>query len=335
MKHAFLLWIGVAFAAGWSLADASRALADVGGLRASLVFVALSAAGATLPLGAVWRALRRPGALVAAVGTNLLGLPALTFVAWRLAVVGGGDESIGGGVFVVGLVPCTLASAVIWTRMAGGDESVALLTTAVTNLLCVATVPAALSWAGLVGEGVSGGWSHAVKLLATIALPLSLAAAFRLAGGAAAADRHRTTLTRVGQGCILVMVFLGAGRTAGGTGWGDIVLAVALSAVVHAAAVAIGFSAAGALGADRPGRIAAGIAGGQKTLVVGLQIAIDAGVSVVPMLAYHTVQLIMDTVLATRLQSPPPASEAPPPASGAPPAGRDVQAPSENEPPRP
>jgi sodium/bile acid cotransporter 7 len=34
--------------------------------------------------------------------------------------------------------------------------------------------------------------------------------------------------------------------------------------------------------------------------MVGLQIAIDCGVSVIPMLVYHLSQLIIDTVIADR-----------------------------------
>ena len=47
-------------------------------------------------------------------------------------------------------------------------------------------------------------------------------------------------------------------------------------------------------------RIAIGIAGSQKTLMVGLQIAIDCGVSVIPMLVYQLCQLVIDTVVAER-----------------------------------
>ena len=47
-------------------------------------------------------------------------------------------------------------------------------------------------------------------------------------------------------------------------------------------------------------QIAIGLSGSQKTLMVGLQIAIDCGVSVIPMITYHLGQLLIDTIVADR-----------------------------------
>jgi sodium/bile acid cotransporter 7 len=70
--------------------------------------------------------------------------------------------------------------------------------------------------------------------------------------------------------------------------------------IVHLLALylGVGFARGAKLGPEA--QIAVGIAGSQKTLMVGLQIAIDCGVSVVPMIVYHLGQLVLDTIVADR-----------------------------------
>ena len=68
---------------------------------------------------------------------------------------------------------------------------------------------------------------------------------------------------------------------------------------LHLAAVAAGHGLALGAGMNRRDRIAIGFAGSQKTLMVGLHIALVyyGGLAVLPMVAYHTGQLILDTII--------------------------------------
>jgi sodium/bile acid cotransporter 7 len=50
----------------------------------------------------------------------------------------------------------------------------------------------------------------------------------------------------------------------------------------------------------REDRIAVGISGSQKTLMVGLQVAIASQLLILPMVVYHVGQLIVDTIIADR-----------------------------------
>ena len=76
-----------------------------------------------------------------------------------------------------------------------------------------------------------------------------------------------------------------------------------LVAGVHLAAWGIGFWSAGSLGVSRPDQIGVAFAGSQKTLMVGLAIAIEfGGLAVLPMVAYHVEQLLIDTLLADWLR---------------------------------
>ena len=85
---------------------------------------------------------------------------------------------------------------------------------------------------------------------------------------------------------------------------GQIVAMMVLVAAVHAAAWFSGYGAGHALGVRREDAIGVAFAGSQKTLMVGLAIAIDfGGLAVLPMVAYHVEQLIIDTVLAEHLRA--------------------------------
>src|SRR6516162_765226 len=77
----------------------------------------------------LWRAFLRPLPALAAVLVSYGALPALGWLAGLL--VSEPDYRV--GLLVVTSVPCTLASAVLWTRMAGGSEATALLVILVTT----------------------------------------------------------------------------------------------------------------------------------------------------------------------------------------------------------
>jgi sodium/bile acid cotransporter 7 len=110
---------------------------------------------------------------------------------------------------------------------------------------------------------------------------------------------------------VLFMVFLGAIRT--GIRFSDasretplgmeLLVMVALVLLVHLTMFATGYGLARLARMRREDRIAVAFSGSQKTLMVGLQVAMDAQVSILPMVTYHVGQLIVDTLLADRLRA--------------------------------
>jgi sodium/bile acid cotransporter 7 len=144
------------------------------------------------------------------------------------------------------------------------------------------------------------------KLALIVVAPLILAQLVRRMGAASWADRNKFRLSTLAQLGILVMVTFGAVASATRvsesgvepTAWINMVLLILLAAAIHLAALWIGVMIARQSGSPREAQIAVGMAGSQKTLMVGLQIAIDCGVSVVPMLVYHLSQLVLDTIVA-------------------------------------
>ena len=253
--------------------------------------------GWTLQPQSVFRSIRQPYPSLIAILINIAVVPLLAWPAiWFL------PSDLAGGLIVASLVPCTLASASVWTRSAGGDDSIAMVTTVVTNLCCFLVAPIGI-WL-MLGQtvGIHLG-SQMQGLFLMVVAPLCGGQLLRLIGFASWADKHKTPISTIAQLGILAMVLLGsvisAERLPSGQAFSiAVVTQTAIYAwVIHLIAVGIGFYAAAIVGAQRPQQLGTAIACGQKTLMVGLQLALDGGVSVLPMILYHVGQLIIDSLL--------------------------------------
>jgi sodium/bile acid cotransporter 7 len=83
-------------------------------------------------------------------------------------------------------------------------------------------------------------------------------------------------------------------------------IAILISAVigVHIALLIIGFGLAWAFGIAREDTIAVAFAGSQKTLMVGAYLASAVSpLAILPMVAYHATQLVIDTLVADWLRN--------------------------------
>jgi hypothetical protein len=77
---------------------------------------------------------------------------------------------------------------------------------------------------------------------------------------------------------------------------------------VHLLTMAIGLAAGRALGISYPQQIAVAFSGSQKTLLIGLDIAVEyigqfGGLALIPMVTYHVTQLLVDTLIADRFKA--------------------------------
>ena len=313
-KQWFLLALAAALALGFSFADWVSAVGHTPGLRSGLVASVLFLMGLTVPAGSFGSALRSPKAGLLALVLNIVAVPLIAATLANLL-----PASLAGGLVVAAAVPCTLASALAWTRRGHGNEVVPMMVMLVTNSLCFLIAPATLLL--LLGQTVQLNFAdQASKLALLVVLPLAIAALVRLRRGIAQwADANKQSLTTIALCGILVMVSFGAAATSlqsfssaeqGGppentaTFW--ITVAGLLALLTHLTVLAGGWWLAGRMGLSHPDRVAVAIAGSQKTLMVGLQISLDCGVSTLPMTLYHVGQLLSDTVFVSRVAHAPP-----------------------------
>jgi solute carrier family 10 (sodium/bile acid cotransporter), member 7 len=290
-----MLALAVVLGFGWPSTFSPLAHSSL--LRTGIVVTVMALMGWTLQPKSIGRSIRNPLAAMLAIGVNIFVVPLLAWPSlWLL------PTELAGGLIVASLVPCTLASAAVWTRSAGGDDAIAMMTTVVTNLTCFLVAPIGLWW--LLGQRAQIDVDGQMRsLLWQVVLPLIAGQAARAIGFADFADRHKKGIANAAQVGILFMVMLGSVISAErlatqppGMG-GALVAAGALACVIHIAALAVGYLVAKSFGFARPQQIAITISGGQKTLMVGLQLALSCGVSVLPMVMYHVSQLFIDTLV--------------------------------------
>jgi sodium/bile acid cotransporter 7 len=272
------------------------------------VAVAMFLVSLGIPLQHLFRAVLRPQAVFLALAVNYGVLPLASWgVAYAMAWLGYVEYAA--GLMICASVPCTLASAAVWTRMAGGDEATAVaVTIASTSTAWLVTS----GWVALsLGSNVRVAMLPMMAdLLVVLVGPMTVAQLLRLSVRVRAwVVRHRTLLGVLAQLSILVIILHGvalAGVRLGENSWreqiGPILLSAGMAPGLHLLALWFAWQAGGLVGLERPQRIAAAIAGSQKTLPVSLQIATTYfpgyPLAVIPVLFFHIGQLLLDTWLA-------------------------------------
>lgn len=303
----FLIILGLALVVGLSFPQPFQQIASNTNLRYFVVAGVLFLMAWPLDLQAMTQSMRRPVAPLWACFVNLGFVPLLAWgvswgtMNWILS------PDLARGLLIPAVTPCTLASASVWTRRAGGNDTVSLLVTLLTNLLCFVITPAWLL--AMVGHWPSLAFLPMVRKLAwVVVLPMVFAQATRRWDGIAVwASRHKPQLSVLAQCGILLMVFFGSVQTGmrlmqgESLGWLAALWMILIVLTLHLLAFAFGWQTSSLWGLDRRDRIAVGFAGSQKTLMVGLQLGLDLKITILPMIAYHIGQLVVDTLIADRL----------------------------------
>ncbi|MDA0660728.1 MAG: bile acid:sodium symporter [Planctomycetota bacterium] len=255
----------------------------------------------------IGRALARPWAAILAVFCNFCILP---LFAWPIAMLL--PRPLAMGLLVTASTPCTLASAAVWIRRAGGNDAIAMVVTILTNSTCFLVTPIWLLW--FTRTKVDLDWQKMVGQLALLVVaPMVLAQALQQIGPIGRwAFARKQKLSLLAQTGILSMVLVGAinsGREISQTkenlppfAWLQM---IAACASLHVLGLVAGFTLGRVTRLAREEWIAVGIAGSQKTLMVGLQIALEyfGGLTILPMVTYHVSQLLIDTLVADRLRA--------------------------------
>lgn len=259
-----------------------------------------------MSFGQLTGAARNYRAVGLALVLSMVAAPPLAWLVGRLL-----PDSLAVGLLVAACVPCTLASAAVWTRRGGGNDAIALFVTLVTNLLCFLVLPGWL-WA-IMGQDVKlDAWSLSQRLLVLVVLPVVVAQVLRRAPVVLQfAARSKQGLSLAAQLGVLSMVLFGAvsaGETLASVDSSAMPIAtwawlVLLVLVLHLLLFAMGWFGGRALGLEYEDQLPVAIAGSQKTLMIGLDVALlFSGLAVLPMVAYHIVQLVADTLLVDRLK---------------------------------
>jgi sodium/bile acid cotransporter 7 len=298
-------WFLVLLTAGVGLGLARpgwlRPFAEHFPLRAA-VALSLFLAAWGLEARRLWGALARPAAAGWALAVSYGALPGLAWAFGPLLP----SPGLRLGLFLIASVPCTLASAVIWTRLAGGNEALTLLVVVLSTSLSWLVTTLWLTW----GTGVRAAVDP-MDLMRGLALvlivPVGLAQISRAVPGVPAlVARRRVALGAVARlliGSVVVKAAVDVSARLGELTAGLLLATAAVCLSAHGAAFALGLWGGRAFGFARADRIAVAVAGSQKTLPVALFLfgayyERAYPLAVVPLVLYHVGQLVVDTFLA-------------------------------------
>jgi sodium/bile acid cotransporter 7 len=212
------------------------------------------------------------------------------------------------GLLVTSVVPCTLGSALIWTRMADGNDAVALVIIVLTTCLsCLVTT----AW--LTAVTTTTVEIRAIDLMeslfAVLVVPIALGQAVRATPGLAAKlSRFKGLFGVASQLLIFSVIVRGLYEATSSHRAGvaqlasaEVVASIATTLAAHLAAVVVGIAGSRLAAFDRPTTIAVALGGSQKTLPVGLYLIQtyfpQHPLAIVPILAYHVGQLVVDSLV--------------------------------------
>ena len=309
-KQWFLVCLIAMLATGFWFAPLLENISEIEWLKWSIVTVTMFLMAWPLSFGRLKRTFSRPAAPILACVLNLILIPLLI---WPMAALAGTE--LGPGMIVAAATPSTLASAAVMTRRAGGNDTVSIMVTIFTNSTCFLVIP---FWI-MVQTGNQVETSKLVgtiyKLFVFVVLPIAVAQFGRNHSPSAAwATRRKPLLSFLALLGILAMVFIGAIKTGlrlnGSSDFemrlNELLIAASVLLTVHVFVFWFGIWISGRigyrLGIIREDQIAIGFSGSQKTLMIGLATSVDLGVSIIPIVLYHAMQLIVDSIFAEHIR---------------------------------
>ncbi len=273
------------------------------------IFVLFLLNGLRLPRHEVLTGLGNHRLLWPLTGWVFMVMPAAGWALWQMGA-GWMPPLVALGFLFLGTLPSTVQSATAYSSLAGGNVASSVVAAALLNILGVfVTAPLFSALAGSAGAGFRS--DGLVKVAVVLLLPFFLGQIMQNQLGSWVKG-HRSLVTWMDRASIAIAVYVAfSGAVAQGiwsrvdaAGW----LALGLGCAVM---LAIGYGGAwllgGLLGLPRGDRIAMLFAGAQKSIAMGAPLATvlfapaAAGIILLPVLAYHLVQLIVSAPLAARL----------------------------------
>lgn len=302
-----LLIVAIVLATLLPVTGGGRVIAQ--GIANGAIFLLFLLNGLRLPRAEVVRGIGHWRFLIPLAAWSFGGM---ALAGWGLSAIGREWllAEIALGLLFIGVLPSTVQSATAYSSLAGGNIANSVIAAAVLNMAGVAiSAPLFALMAG--NEAPPFDLAALGRITMLLIVPFAIGQSLqRWAGETARRYRGLTAWTdRLTIAIAVYVAFSGAveqglWERVDGTGW-----AVLLALVLPF--LAIGFGGAwllsGALRLERKDRISFLFAGGQKSIALGAPLAAvlfppeAAGMVLLPMLAYHILQMVLSAPLAARL----------------------------------
>lgn len=297
----FILWLLAAMLLGLRLPVAGDMAAAVDGLTLAAIFALFFLHGVRLPREALLSGASDWRLHLAIIGLTFALFP-LAGVALSVAMPGLLAPELWTGLLFLCALPSTVQSSIAYTSIARGNVAAAVAAAAFSNLAGVALTPL-LAALMLETQGASLSLAGVGKIFALLFLPFLLGHALRPALLRLVVDRPALTLL-VDKGTILLAVY-GAFSAATIDGvWSrlpteELVVLTGLLLGLLALVLAAGALVGRLGGFQRDRRVAILFCGSVKSLASGAPMArilfpgAAAGLVILPVMIFHTLQLIV------------------------------------------
>jgi len=215
------------------------------------------------------------------------------------------------GIFFLCALPSTVATSVAMTAEARGNVAGAVFNATLSSLIGVVLTPLWITFVMQTSGQARPIGPVILDLMRWLVLPLALGQLSRPWLGAFVL-RHKARITIVDRGTILLLVYTSFCDSFkegvwSGHGTGQILLLTALCLGLFVLVLGLTSGVARLLGFSRADRIATIFCGSKKTLAAGVPMAKvvfgahpGLGLILLPIMIYHTLQLLIGSVLAQR-----------------------------------
>ncbi len=294
------------------------ALLPAHGKAADIVSAAAKAAiallfflyGARLSPQQAWRGVRQWRLHLLVLSTTFVVFPVLGLAA-RALVPSVLTTDLYNGVLFLCLVPSTVQSSIAFTSMARGHVSAAMVSASLSNIVGVVLTPLLVELLMHTGRGPRLQGSAVIEIMLQLLLPFALGQIAR-PFLAPVLTRHGVLLKLVDRGSILLVVYTAFAMGVVQGIWSSVdpwqLVSVTAVAAMLLAVVLVCTAVVGRLARlDRGDAIVLLFCGSKKSLASGLPMALvlfpaaTVGLTMLPLMIFHQIQLVVCALLANRL----------------------------------
>jgi solute carrier family 10 (sodium/bile acid cotransporter), member 7 len=304
-KHWFFIGMALMAAIAFVLPETGTVIKHYNILNIG-IFLAFLLTGLTLETSSVLKQLRDVKVLAAALVSSLIFFPAAAFYAARFFLGAWPDFVM--GALIIGVAPVTVASGTVMTAMAGGNVPLSLFICVLGNFAAILTIPFMLNL--ILATDNAAVDLPVLQMLTGLTLKVLLPTLIGQVLRPRVRHRlppHRAKISIFNQ-CIVLLIILNAVASSAGSilDVGPVLfLVLAFMTGLHVFMLVFNRYLAKIIGLDLPSVAAFTIHTSQKTLTVSYLVwagyfAAAYPMALIPAIAYHLTQMIMDTFVAHR-----------------------------------
>ncbi len=271
------------------------------------IFLVFAITGLTLDTRSIIDQLKQVRVLLAALGSSLIIIPVVTFLAARLVFPDTPDFVI--GAVIMAVAPVTVASGTVMTALALGNVTLSLFICVLCNVVALFTIPFLLTLLLQFGATIDLPVLHMLgNLIITVLLPTvvgQLAQPWLKSRIAAC----KPAFSIFSQAVVLLIIFNAVSASTARMGEAGTLIfgLLGFMIVLHVLILLINYGLARLIRLDQASTSAFTIHTSQKTLTVSYVVwagyfAVVYPLAMLPAIAYHLIQMIMDTFVARQFR---------------------------------